>query len=61
MLRFTLKPPQQLIDNYNAQLGVTMPQTLGLPRSASISDSSMSSGCLSEADEENGFDIDYPE
>ena len=66
MLRLTLGPPQQLVDNYNAQLGVApMPKQVevGLIRSASITsngDCSMSSGCVSENDE-NGFDIDYPD
>jgi hypothetical protein len=34
-----LGPPQQLVDNYNAQLGVTVPKTEvgnGLSRSESI-------------------------
>jgi hypothetical protein len=57
MLRLTLGPPQQLVDNYNAQLGVL---PAGLARSESMA-CSMSSGCVSEADEENGFDIDYPD
>ena len=38
-LRLTLGPPQQLVDNYNAQLGVTVPKTEvgnGLSRSESI-------------------------
>lgn len=70
MLRLTLGPPQQLVDNYNAQLGCVVPpnlskqvETMGLIRSASITsngDCSMSSGCVSENDE-NGFDIDYPD
>jgi len=66
MLRLTLGPPQQLVDNYNAQLGVTVPKTEvgnGLSRSESIhsnGDCSMSSGCLSENDE-NAFDVDYPD
>jgi len=74
MLRLTLGPPQQLVDNYNAQLGVVAPtpnqvlqakqvESVGLIRSASITsngDCSMSSGCVSENDE-NGFDIDYPD
>lgn len=60
MLRLTLGPPQQLVDNYNNQLGV--PQTIS--RSESITsngDCSMSSGCISEVDEENAFDVDYPD
>ena len=72
MLRLTLGPPQQLVDNYNAQLGVAPPIEAAkqvepgdrsLIRSASITsngDCSMSSGCVSENDE-NGFDIDYPD
>lgn len=74
MLRLTLGPPQQLVDNYNAQLGVAPPIAPGMQakqveqgdrliRSASITsngDCSMSSGCVSENDE-NGFDIDYPD
>lgn len=66
MLRLTLGPPQQLVDNYNAQLGVpkTEVSNNGLSRSASITsngDCSMSSGCMSEADEENAFDVEYPD
>ena len=70
MLRLTLGPPQQLVDNYNAQLGVTMVTknennvNNGLSRSASITsngDCSMSSGCMSEVDEENAFDVEYPD
>ena len=67
MLRLTLGPPQQLVDNYNAQLGVTVTKNEvnnGLSRSASITsngDCSMSSGCMSEADEENAFDVEYPD
>ena len=64
-------PPQQLVDNYNAQLGVPVPQALMqgpsstlLSRSESITsngDCSMSSGIVSEVDEENGFDVDFPD
>lgn len=79
MLRLTLGPPQVLVDNYNAQLGVTPSPLLpeqqghasstgnghsGISRSASITsngDCSMSSGCVSEVDEENAFDVDYPD
>lgn len=66
MLRLTLGPPQQLVDNYNAQLGVLpvpVEESSGLlSRSDSITsngDCSVSSGCVSE--EENGFDVDYPD
>ena len=70
MLRLTLGPPQQLVDNYNAQLGVPpeVPSMLSsgpvLSRSESITsngDCSMSSGCVSEVDEENGFNDDFPD
>merc|ERR1711899_283056 len=68
MLRLTLGPPQQLVDNYNAQLGVPFPpmnnSAPSLSRSESITsngDCSISSGCVSEVDEENGFDVDFPD
>ena len=67
MLRLTLGPPQILVDNYNAQLGVSLPPVIAsnnLSRSTSITsngDGSMSSGCVSEVEEENAFDMDYPD
>lgn len=68
MLRLMLGPPQQLVDNYNNQLGIVTPlpqqQQPLISRSASITsngDCSMSSGCVSEVDEENAFDVDYPD
>ncbi len=62
MLRLTLGPPQQLVDNYNAQLGVLSmeDEAMMIGRSDSMV-SNASSGCISEADEETGFDAEYPE
>lgn len=55
-LRLTLGPPQQLVDNYNSQLGVP------IPRSDSLLSAS-SSGCGSDPGEDvsAGFHVEYPE